>query len=192
MLTDLMRAGKVRAIGSSTFPASEIVEAQWVAERRGLASFRTEQPPYSILNRTIEQEVLPVCQKYGMGVLVWSPLAKGMLTGRYRKGHSLPESLRVKVFAKQMSDGRNLEAVERLIPIAEGAGISLTHMAMGFVMAHPGVTSAILGPRTMQQLDDLLAGAEVALTDEILDLIDKVVAPGTDAGPMAHSTLRPR
>jgi aryl-alcohol dehydrogenase-like predicted oxidoreductase len=107
-----------------------------------------------------------------------------MLTGRYRKGHSLPESLRVKVFPKQMSDERNLEAVERLIPIAEKAGISLTHMAMAFVMAHPGVTSAILGPRTMQQLDDLLAGAEMALTDEILDRIDEVVAPETDAGPM--------
>src|ERR1700735_2596449 len=118
-LTDLMRAGKVRAIGSSTFPASEIVEAQWVAEHRGLARFRTEQPPYSILNRSIEQEVLPVCQKYGMGALVWSPLAKGMLTGRYRKGQALPESLRVKVFPKQMSNERNLEAVERLIPIAE-------------------------------------------------------------------------
>jgi aryl-alcohol dehydrogenase (NADP+) len=179
-----MRAGKVRAIGSSTFPVSEIVEAQWVAERRGLARFRTEQPPYSILNRSIEQEVLPVCQKYGMGALVWSPLAKGMLTGRYRKGQSLPESLRVKVFPKQMSDERNLDAVERLIPIAEQAGLSLTHMAMAFVMAHPGVTSAILGPRTMQQLDDLLAGAGTALNDEILDKIDEVVPPGTDAGPM--------
>jgi aryl-alcohol dehydrogenase-like predicted oxidoreductase len=184
VLTDLIRAGKVRAIGSSTFPASEIVEAQWVADHRGLARFRTEQPPYSILNRSIEQEVLPVCQKYGMGALVWSPLAKGMLTGRYRKGQALPESLRVKVFPKQMSDERNLEAVERLIPIAEQAGLSLTHMAMAFVMAHPGVTSAILGPRTMQHLDDLLASAEVVLDDEILDRIDEVVAPGTDAGPM--------
>ena len=128
--------------------------------------------------------MLPVCQTYGMGALVWSPLAKGMLTGRYRKGQPLPDSLRVKVFPKQMSDERNLDAVERLIPIAEAAGLSLTHMAMAFVMAHPGVTSAILGPRTMQQLDDLLAGAEVVLSDEILDRIDEVVAPGTDAGPM--------
>jgi aryl-alcohol dehydrogenase (NADP+) len=119
-----------------------------------------------------------------MGVLVWSPLAKGMLTGRYRKGQALPESLRVKVFPKQMSDERNLEAVERLIPIAEQAGMALTHMAMAFVMAHPGVTSAILGPRTMPQLDDLLASVEVVLDDEILDRIDEVVAPGTDAGPM--------
>ena len=184
VFTDLMRAGKVRAIGSSTFPASEIVEAQWVAERRGLAQFRTEQPPYSILNRSIEQEVLPICQKYGMGALVWSPLAKGMLTGRYRKGQALPDSLRVKAFHDQMSDERNLDAIERLIPIAQEAGMSLTHMAIAFVLAHPGVTSAILGPRTMEQLDDLLAGVEVALSDEMLDRIDAVVAPGTDAGSM--------
>jgi aryl-alcohol dehydrogenase (NADP+) len=184
VLTDLMRAGKVRAIGSSTFPASEIVEAQWVAERRGLARFRTEQPPYSILNRGIESEVLPACQKYGMGAMVWSPLAKGMLTGRYRKGQPLPDSLRVKVFHKQMSDERNLDAVEQLIPIAEAAGLSLTHMAMAFAVAHPGVTSAILGPRTLAQLDDLLAGAEVVLSDDVLDQIDAIVPPGTDAGPM--------
>jgi aryl-alcohol dehydrogenase-like predicted oxidoreductase len=174
----------VRAIGSSTFPASEIVEAQWVAERRGLARFRTEQPPYSILNRSTEREVLPICQAYGMGALVWSPLAKGMLTGRYRKGQPLPESLRVKAFPQQMGDDRNLDAVEQLVPIAERAGLSLTHMAIAFVMAHPGVTSAILGPRTMQQLDDLLAGADVGLSDEVLDQIDKVVAPGADSGPM--------
>ena len=191
VLTDLMRAGKVRAIGSSTFPASEIVEAQWVAERRGLARFRTEQPPYSILNRSTEREVLPLCQTYGMGALVWSPLAKGMLTGRYRRGQPLPDSLRVKTFPKQMTDDRNLDAVERLIPIAEAAGLSLTHMGIAFVMAHPGVTSAILGPRTMQQLDDLLAGADVVLSDEILDRIDEVVAPGTDAGPMGAVYVPP-
>ncbi len=181
-LTDLMRAGKVRAIGSSTFPASEIVEAQWVAERRGLARFRTEQPPYSILSRGIEREVLPIAQKYGMGVLVWSPLAKGMLTGRYRKGQPLPDSLRVKVLGKQMSDETRLDVIEQLILVAEQAGLSLTHMSMAFAVAHPAVTSAILGPRTMEQLDDLLAGAEVVLSDEVLDQIDQIVPPGTDIG----------
>jgi aryl-alcohol dehydrogenase-like predicted oxidoreductase len=183
-LTDLMRAGKVRAIGSSTFPASEIVEAQWVAERRGLARFRTEQPPYSILGRSIEREVLPTCQKYGMGVLVWSPLAKGMLSGKYRKSAPQPDTARAKMFPKQWADERNLDAVEKLIPIAQQAGLSLIHMAMAFVTAHPGVTSAIIGPRTMQHLDDLLAGAEVQLGDDILDRIDTVVAPGTDSGAM--------
>src|ERR1700761_3312446 len=124
VLTDLMRAGKVRAIGSSTYPASDIVEAQWVAERRGLARFRTEQPPYSILNRAIEREVLPACQRYGMGVMAWSPLAKGMLTGRYRKGAPQPDSLRVKRFPNAMSDAGSLDAVERLIPLAESADLS--------------------------------------------------------------------
>ncbi len=181
-LTDLMRAGKVRAIGSSTFPVSEIVEAQWVAERRGLARFRTEQPPYSILDRGIEYDMLPTCERYGMGVLVWSPLSKGMLTGRYRKGQPLPDSLRVKYMPRQMSDARSLDAIEQLIPLAQEAGLSLTHMALAFVMAHPGVTSAILGPRTMRQFDDLLAGAEVRLSDDVLDRIDRIVPPGTDVG----------
>jgi len=181
-LTDLMRAGKVRAIGSSTFPVSEIVEAQWVSERRGLARFRTEQPPYSILDRGIEYDMLPTCERYGMGVLVWSPLSKGMLTGRYRKGQPLPDSIRVKYFPKQMSDARSLDVIEQLIPLAEEAGLSLTHMALAFVMAHPNVTSAILGPRTMQHLDDLLAGAEVRLSDEVLDRIDHIVPPGTNVG----------
>ena len=181
-LSDLMHAGKVRAIGSSTFPASEIVEAQWVAERRGLARFRAEQPPYSILSRGIEREVLPVCQRYGIGVLVWSPLAKGMLTGRYRKGQPLPDSLRVRVMPKQMSDETRLDAIEALISVAEQAGLSLTHMAMAFTVAHPAVTSAILGPRTMPQLDDLLAGAEIVLSDEVLDQIDQIVPPGIDIG----------
>ena len=183
-LTDLMRAGKVRAIGSSTFPASEIVEAQWVAERRGLARFRSEQPPYSILNRSIEREVLPACEKYGMGVMVWSPLAMGLLTGRYRKGQTLPDSARAKYFPRQMSDERSLDAVEKLVPLAEEAGLSLTHMAMAFVIAHPGVTSAILGPRTMAHFDDLIAGADVQLSDDVLDRIDEIVPPGTNVAAL--------
>lgn len=172
----------MRAIGSSTFPASEIVEAQWVAEKRGLARFRTEQPPYSILDRGIERDMLPTAQRYGMGVLVWSPLSKGLLTGRYRKGQPLPDSLRVKVMPRQMSNENSLDAVEKLIPLAAEAGMPLTHLALGFVMAHPGVTSAILGPRTMAQLDDLLAGADVRLSDDILDRIDEIAPPGEDVG----------
>ncbi|MBM7046679.1 MULTISPECIES: aldo/keto reductase [Rhizobium] len=183
-LTDLMRAGKVRAIGSSTFPVSEIIEAQWVAERRGLARFRTEQPPYSILNRGIEREVLPACERYGMGAMVWSPLAMGMLTGRYRKGEPQPDSGRARRFPKQMSDERRLDAIEQLIPLAQEAGLPLAHMALAFVMAHPGVTSAIIGPRKMEHFDDLLAASEVRLTDEILDQIDAIVPPGTDIGPL--------
>jgi aryl-alcohol dehydrogenase (NADP+) len=181
-LTDLVRAGKVRAIGTSTFPASDIVEAQWVAERRGLERFRSEQPPYSILNRGIEREVLPTCERHGMGTLVWSPLAMGLLTGRYRKGQET-RSKRMEFAPGRLTHERKLDAVEALVPLAEKAGLSMTHMAMAFAVAHPGVTSAIIGPRTMEHLDDLLAGAEVTLDDEVLDRIDEIVAPGVDVDP---------
>ncbi|MGW1465184.1 aldo/keto reductase [Streptomyces sp. NPDC002308] len=180
-LTDLVRAGKVRAIGSSAFPATDIVEAQWTAERRGLQRFRTEQPTYSILNRGIEREVLPVCERYGIGALVWSPLAGGLLTGRYRKGREATTH-RAGFGFEHLKDERRLDVVEQLIPLAEKAGMPLTHLATAFAIAHPGVTSAIIGPRTMAHLDDLLAGAEVVLSDEILDRIDAIVPPGTDIG----------
>jgi aryl-alcohol dehydrogenase-like predicted oxidoreductase len=181
-LSDLIHSGKVRAIGSSTMPASDMVEAQWVAERRGLERFRTEQPAYSILSRGIEAEVLPVAQRYGMGTLVWSPLAQGLLTGRVRRGQ--PTDLRRVARFKHLSDERRIDAVEQLIPLAEKAGLPLTHLAMAFAIAHPGVTSAIIGPRTMEQLDDLLAGVDVTLTDDILDQIDEIVPPGTDVGAL--------
>jgi aryl-alcohol dehydrogenase-like predicted oxidoreductase len=188
-LSDLIHAGKVRAIGSSTTPASDIIEAQWTAEQRGLERFRTEQPPYSILSRGIEREVLPVAQRYGMGVLVWGPLAQGMLTGRIRKGQQT--DLRRAALFKAFSDERRLDAVETIIPLAEEAGLPMTHLALAFAIAHPGVTSAIIGPHTMEQLDDLLAGADVTLTDEILDRIDQIVPPGTDAGPLDQAYQPP-
>jgi aryl-alcohol dehydrogenase-like predicted oxidoreductase len=181
-LTDLVRSGKVRAIGSSTMPASDMVEAQWVAERRGLERFRTEQPTYSILNRGIEREVLPVAERYGMGTLVWSPLAGGMLTGRIRKGQET-DLRRARMF-KHITDETRLDVVEQIILLAEKAGLPMTHLAMAFAITHPGVTSAIIGPRTMEQLDDLLASADVSLSDEILDRIDEIVPPGTDVGAL--------
>ena len=157
-LSDLIHSGKVRAIGTSTFPASEIVEAQWVAERRGLERFRTEQPPYSIVNRIIEREVLPVCQRYGIGTLVWSPLAQGLLTGRIRKGQQ-NNTHRSGTMPVHFNHEGKLDVVEQLIPLAEKAGLPMTHLAMAFAITHPGVTSAIIGPRTMAQLDDRLASA---------------------------------
>lgn len=190
-MTELVRAGKVRAIGTSTFPAAQIVEAQWVAERRGLVRFRTEQQPYSILNRAIEREVLPACEQYGMGVTAWSPLAKGMLTGKYRKGQRTPDTLRAKHFPKLMADEPSLDKVEQLIPLAQSAGMSLTHMSLAFVASHRAITSAIIGPRTMEQLDDLLAGAEVVLDDSLLDRIDEVVGPGVDVAPLEGSAYSP-
>lgn len=181
-LTDLVRRGKVRAIGSSDMPASEIVEAQWVAERRGFERFRVEQPHYSLLDRGVEREVLPMAQKYGMGTVIWSPLASGMLTGRVRRGQE-SDLRRTRMFAA-LRDERRIDAVEQFITLAEDAGIPLTHLALAFVIAHPGVTAALIGPRTMDQLDDLLAAADVQLTDEILDRIDAIVPPGTGVGRM--------
>lgn len=180
VLTDLIRSGKVRAIGSSDFPASMQVEAQWTSERRGLERFRTEQPTYSILNRGIEREVLPVVQRYGMGSLVWSPLAGGMLTGRFRKGQDT-DLARATMF-RHNRDARRIDAVEQVVALSEETGIRTTHLAMAFAIAHPGVTSALIGPRSVEQLDDLLAGADVVLSDEVLDRIDAIVPPGTDVG----------
>jgi aryl-alcohol dehydrogenase (NADP+) len=188
-MTDLVRSGKVRAIGTSTMPASDMVEAQWVAERRGLERFRTEQPPYSILNRSIEREVLPVAQRYGMGILVWGPLGQGMLTGRVRRGQDT--DVRRAQIHKAFSDDRRLDAVEQLIPLAQEAGLSMTHLAMAFAIAHPAVTSALLGARTMEQLDDLLAGVDLALTDDVLDRIDEIVPPGTDIGTLDQAYAPP-
>ncbi|MEV6847407.1 aldo/keto reductase [Actinoplanes sp. NPDC051411] len=181
-LTDLIRGGKVRAIGTSGLPPSDIIEAQWVAERRGLSRFSTEQPAYSLLSRGIEREVLPVAQRYGLGTLVWGPLAQGLLTGRVRKGGS--NDLSRARFFKHLNDERRLDVVEQLIPLAAEAGLPMTHLAMAFTIAHPGVTSALLGARTESQLDDLLAGVDVTLTDDLLDRIDKIVPPGTDVGTL--------
>ncbi|HEX9482353.1 MAG TPA: aldo/keto reductase [Solirubrobacteraceae bacterium] len=186
-LSDLVAAGKVRAIGSSTFPAWQIVEAQWVAERRGRERFMCEQPPYSILIRAAEKDVLPVCEQYGMGVIPWSPLAGGWLSGRYAKGGDSPASSR----RAQMIPSRydmsipanqaKLEAAQALGELADGAGISLIEMSIGFVTSHPAVTAAIIGPRTMEQLESQLGALERdRLPDELLDGIDEIVPPGTN------------
>jgi aryl-alcohol dehydrogenase-like predicted oxidoreductase len=196
-LSDLVHQGKVRYAGSSTFPAEYIVEAQWVAERRGRERFRCEQPPYSILVREIERAVLPTCQRYGMGVIPWSPLAGGYLSGRYRKGGDIPAGSRLA--NRSFDDPRaravheqRLDAVEELLKVAADAGVSLTHLAMAFVLEHPAVTSAIIGPRTMEQLDDLLAGVDLRLDADVLDRIDEIVPPGTrisDADPWQPRAL---
>ncbi|HEY0118135.1 MAG TPA: aldo/keto reductase [Cellulomonas sp.] len=188
-LTDLVRSGKVRAIGSSNTPASDIVEAQWVAERRGLQRLRTEQSPYSLLSRGIDREVLPTLQQHGMGAIVWGPLGQGMLTGRVRRGQET--DVRRARLMKAFGDERRLDAVERLVPLADEAGLSMTHLAMAFTITHPAVTSALLGARTMEQLDDLLAGIDVVLDDDVLDRIDEIVAPGTDIGVLDQAYVPP-
>ncbi|MGZ4503574.1 MAG: aldo/keto reductase [Nocardioidaceae bacterium] len=194
-LTDLQRAGKIRAFGCSTFPAHQLVEAHWTSERRGLGRFVTEQPPYSLLVRGIEADVLPVAERYGMGVLPWSPLAGGWLSGRYRKGRELPQSHRAqRVPARyDMSDPANqakLDAVEQLAVLAEDAGMSLVHLALAFVLQHPAVTAPIIGPRTMEQLESQLGAPDVVLGRDVLDRIDEIVPPGvnisrSDAGFVA-------
>jgi aryl-alcohol dehydrogenase-like predicted oxidoreductase len=182
VLTDLVREGKVRAIGSSTFPAEQIVEAQWVAERRGRERFRCEQPPYSIFARGIERAVLPTCARYGMGVIVWSPLNGGWLSGKYRRGQAWPEGSRgaMGMFSapEKKHNQRKFDAVEQLEKVAADASLSMTHLAIAWSLEHPAVTSTIIGPKTMAQLTDLLAADGVRLETAVLDRIDEIVAPG--------------
>jgi aryl-alcohol dehydrogenase-like predicted oxidoreductase len=183
-LSDLVHSGKVRYVGSSTFPASEIVEAQWTAERRGRERFVCEQPPYSILVRGIEADVLPTCDRYGMGVIPWSPLAGGWLSGKWRTGTD-PTSRRAsrvpgRYDLTQPENQRKLEAAEALANLADKAGISLVHLAVAWVINHPVVTAAIIGPRTMEQLTTQLDAVDVTLDAATLDAIDEIVPPGTN------------
>jgi aryl-alcohol dehydrogenase-like predicted oxidoreductase len=187
-LTDLIRQGKIRYAGSSTFPADMIVESQWVAERRCRERFVCEQPPYSLLVRGIEADVLPVCERYGMGVITWSPLAGGWLSGRYRKGEEMPTSHRAQRLPHRYDmslaeNQRKLDAVEKLSALAEDAGLSLVEMALAFVIEHPAVTAAITGPRTMEHLESQLSALDITLDASLLDQIDDVVAPGTTLNP---------
>lgn len=184
-LSDLVHQGKVRAVGTSTFPASQIVEAQWTAERRGHERPATEQPPYSILARGVEAEVLPVCQRYNIGVLVWAPLNGGWLSGKYRKGEAAPQGSRAAAQPDHFDFGgpvhdRKMAVVEELVKLAAQCDMALLDLAHAFVLAHPAVTSAILGPRTLEQLDQVLAGADRRLPSDVLDRIDELVIPGTN------------
>ena len=187
-LSDLVHQGKVRYIGSSTFPPSRVVEAQWVARERGHQRFVTEQPPYSLLVRGIEADLLPTCRRYGMGVIPWSPLAGGWLSGRWRKGQERPVSTRADRLPRRYdlsipANQRKLDVVEQLALLAEEAGLSLIHLAIAFVIRHPAVTAAIVGPRTMEQLESQLGAADVTLDDAVLDRIDEIVVPGTNVNP---------
>ncbi|HEX8054763.1 MAG TPA: aldo/keto reductase [Thermoleophilaceae bacterium] len=187
-LSDLVAQGKVRYIGSSTYPAAQIVRAQWVARERGYQRFVCEQPPYSLLVRGIEADVLPTCLEHRMGTIVWSPLAGGWLSGRWRKGADdltsrrsamIPQRYDLSIPANQAK----LDAADALGRLADEAGITLVHMAIAFAIRHPGVTAAIIGPRTMEQLESQLGAVDVQLDDELLDRIDAIVAPGTTINP---------
>jgi aryl-alcohol dehydrogenase-like predicted oxidoreductase len=186
-LSDLVHQGKIRYFGSSTFPAEQIVAAQWAAERRGYEHFRTEQPPYSILVRGIERDVLPTAQQFGMGVIPWSPLAGGWLSGKFGEGKKntsrrsarLPDRYDLDLPGNQ----RKLEAVNELTALADEAGITLIELALAFVLEHPAVTAPIIGPRTMKHLDSQLSATEVKLTSDVLDRIDEINPPGTNVNP---------
>jgi aryl-alcohol dehydrogenase-like predicted oxidoreductase len=195
-LSDLVHQGKVRYLGSSTFPASQIVEAQWVARDRHLQRFVTEQPPYSMLVRAVEADVLPTCVRHGMAVMSYSPLAGGWLSGRWRKDSGqqpssragrLPERFDLSLPANQ----RKLDAVEQLAQLAEEAGITLIQLAIAFVLNHPAITAPIIGPRTMEQLESQLAAADVVLEEAVLDRIDEIVPPGTTINPADNSFDNP-
>jgi aryl-alcohol dehydrogenase-like predicted oxidoreductase len=196
-LTDLVRSGKIRYFGSSTFPASQIVEAQWIAERRGRERFVCEQPPYSILVRGVEAEVLPVCQRYGMGVIPWSPLAGGFLSGRYRRGQDVPASTRAQRLPHRYDQSipenrRKLDAADALAQLAEEAGISLIHLAIAFALGHPAVSAAIIGPRTMDHLESQLGATQVTLDAATLDRIDQIVPPGLNLNPADSGWAAPQ
>src|SRR4051812_47116327 len=195
-LTDLVRAGKVRYLGSSTFPASQIVEAQWVARDRRLERFVCEQPPYSILVRAVEADVLPTCERHGLGVVSYSPLTGGWLSGRWRRDAGQQRSSRAGRLPERfdLSDPlnqRKLDAAEALAQLADDAGLTLIQLAIAFVLHHPAITAALIGPRTMEQLEGQLAASDTALPAGVLDRIDAIVAPGTTINPVDNSFENP-
>ncbi len=195
-LTDLVRAGKVRAIGTTTFPAEYLVTAQWVAERRGRERFVTEQPPYSIFARAAEASVLPACRDLDLGVMVWSPLNGGWLTGKYRRGEELPGDSRAARHPDHFDYDhpvreRKLDLAEALMGIAGEAGITLTQLAIAFVLEHPAVTAAIVGPRTPQQLADQLPASDIVLDTAVLDAIDALIPPGFNVHPTETGWVPP-
>ena len=191
-----MHAGKVRYIGHSTFPASQIVEAQWVARDRGLQRFVTEQPPYSMLVRAVEADVLPTCLRHGMGVMSYSPLTGGWLSGRWRKETGQQSSSRAARLPERFDlanpyNQRKLDAVEELAQLADETGLTLIQLAIAFVLSHPAITAALIGPRTMEQLESQLAAADVVLDDAVLDRIDEIVPPGITINPADNSFANP-
>jgi len=195
-LTDLVRQGKVRYIGSSTFPASQIVEAQVAARDRNLERFVTEQPPYSILVRGVEADVLPTCARHGIAVMCYSPLAGGWLSGRWRKDTGQQESSRAGRLPERFDlsnpyNQRKLDAVEELAQLADQAGLTLIQLAIAFAASHPAITSPLIGPRTMEQLETQLAAADVVLSADVLDRIDEIVPPGITINPADNSFTNP-
>ncbi|MBW7455193.1 aldo/keto reductase [Paenibacillus sepulcri] len=188
-LDDLVRQGKVRYIGLSTFPAWQTMESIMISKQMNLEQFVAEQPPYNLFDRSVEEEVVPVCQKYGLGIMPWGPLAEGWLTGRYRKDQPFPQDTRVSRKNVDLNSGYivdRLNAIEALMPIAQEKGITLSQLALAWLIQQPGVTAPIIGPRTMEQLDDNLGALNVELNQDDLDRIDAAIPPKSRVGGKRH------
>lgn len=195
-LDDLIRAGKVRYIGTSTFAAWQLVESLWVAKELGLNRFVCEQPPYNLLDRRVERELLPMAQSYGFGIIPWSPLAGGLLTGKYRRDQAAPEDARYADtkgrpwMERRLTEGV-YDVVEMLEPIAQGKGCTLSQLVLAWVIQRPGVTSPIIGPRTLQQLEDNLGALEVTFSKEELQKIDEMIPEGSTFAPFYEADFGP-
>ncbi len=195
-LDDLVRSGKVRYIGTSTYAAWQVVESLWVSKEHGLNRFICEQPPYHILDRRIERELVPMAQTFGIGLIPWSPLAGGMLTGKYRRDEPPPEDSRWATYnsnpmQRRRWNERIFDALEGLEPLAKARGITMSQLALAWVMQQPGITSPIIGPRTMEQLEDNLKAFDVTVTAEDREIIDGLVPPGTHVSPYYEADFGP-
>ncbi|MFZ0217080.1 MAG: aldo/keto reductase [Candidatus Dormiibacterota bacterium] len=195
-LDDLIRAGKVRYAGTSTFAAWQMVESLWVSKELGLNRFICEQPPYNILDRRVERELIPVAQTYGFATIPWSPLAGGLLTGKYTRNQPAPADSRFAVQANNPMQQRRMvegvyDVVEGLQPIAEEKGCTVAQLALAWCIHQPGVTSPIIGPRTIEQLEDNLGSLQVEVTDADRARIDELVAPGRVVAPFYEADFGP-
>ena len=191
-LDTLAQRGKICYFGSSTFPAELIVEGQWAAERRSSERFATEQLPYSLLDRSAEAAQFPTCERYGLGVMTWSPLSSGWLTGKYREGEEIPDTSRTSMLPWRFDQAiaanqRKFAVVRELEKVANDAGLPLRHLAIAFALQHSAVNTVIIGPRTIEQYHDAMTAADIALDDDLLDRLDEIVPPGSSfEAPFSH------
>ncbi|HXK32951.1 MAG TPA: aldo/keto reductase [Dehalococcoidia bacterium] len=194
-LDDLIRAGKVRYIGTSTYAAWQVVESFWISKELGLNRFVCEQPPYNLLDRRIERELLPMARTYGMAIIPWSPLGGGLLTGKYRRGQEPPEGARFAdqtnpIYRRRLND-RIYDVIEGLEPMAQEKGVTLSQLALAWVLRQPGVTSPIIGPRTMEQFDDNMGALGVQFSDDDLHAINRIIRRGESVAPFYEADFGP-
>ena len=189
-LTDLVRQGKVRYIGSSTAPAWKVMEAILVSELKGYARFISEQPPFNLLDRRIENELVPMCQAYNLGILPWSPLAMGVLTGRYTDADTFPPDSRAKlrgsIYAERVT-APGIEVGRKFVQLANEHGIQPAQLAVLWVKDQPGITAPLIGPRTLEQLEQFLPVMDMKLDQSLRSACDSLVPPGSAAANFHNS-----